>query len=612
MVFTNSIKNRNDFFHGVKAQRVGNLYIDRAVFPNNVTVFLVTVPTADNGKEVFFSECKKYVKTSIDTAWEEASFEPPRGDVFIDFATADVVRSVKFADKAAEVPGFYAPVTLKLRAANLSDVESIASSKVSSVKAVKLAIADGASTAVKELGAVTQEGEYVIKAVIIGRNGDEITREIRFNVYKPIAIPAVGSRTPSSLGKAIYLNAQAPDFKVDFPKISGGKSVTWKRNGKKFDPEKDNVFTADSKVVAEILGFDGKVRTQDFIIKAEVIKFWAKANNQDLLPENSMKTVSGKAPFKVIFTSNNKASGAKWYRDDTAFTPNANGDVFEQSAIVRCDYKGQRLFVEVMVSAAPATPKPQPVKPDPKPQPVKSVKKPSKPLELDKVTLAADGTRLTAENGTYTVTLGEGESSVAVKFHFVYACTFNVKIKDDRRQLANASEWKNSFSAGENTVEFTDGKNTITCKVVVEEAEVITPPPAPDDYTWLYIIIGIAIAGGVGFFIFKRLGSRDIMLEMDGETYSKTLGVGEYKIDQTMFPECKDSFTIYITMEKVDGDKNYYVKFKLEHDWQLEAGYNLQTLNEGLSDELAVGSDEYTIRTSGGEEMKLRIFLKDN
>ena len=608
VVITNSKINRDRFFNSNKSQRVGKLDIEKVIFPNNVKAFLVTLPQVNSCGEQGFkdNECPKYVIRGLSTAWKETSFEPPRGDVFIDFQSSSVTKSVKVGDKTQSVV-IYAPVDVKLRATNLSNVEEISTSGIATAfKAGKVTVENGKRSADKNLGTIKDPGDYRLNVSIYGCNGEEIKQQILFTVAKPIILGDIGNKSKVDLGKTITLWAKAPDFKVQFPIISGAKDVVWKREGTKFDPVQENVFTAEAEVVAEINGVDGEKYEQKFSVRIEDIKFWAKANDT-LLGTGNDVSISVSKSSKVIFTSAS-SQGVKWYRGKDIFVPSKAGDRFEESTNISCKFEHKRkvteLFITILVES----------KTDGNAKPVKNKFEPPKPkFGLKKVSVG--NVELSAEAEKYTVS---DTTPVDVDFEFT-GKLFTVTAEREDGEFVDTSvkqkqKWSYQFDGTPVKFTFTgSGKVTVSCALEPKQegGDIVPIDNAGGDefpVVWVIIII-IAVAAAVGFFVFKLLGGKDIIVKFNDKECRK-FNLGKHKIDREVFSECSQSFTIELSMKKNDGDKDYYVKFILEHDWQLQSGYELLDLNSGSSAELRLG--KYKVIPAEGEEMELDFLTKED
>ena len=618
VVFTNSAINQEKFFNGNKAEKIGNLNIQKVLFPNNVKAYLVSLPgIASCGKNYFTkNECPKYVNYGLGTAWREPVCDPPGGTVSIKFDAADkVTKTIIFKEQEQDTPHFYAPVTLTLEGKELSDVASISSSKIGKIKGINVKVQAGKRDVSQCLGKIEQAGDYVITTIVNGRNGDRIERKISFKVHENIEVITDGKNASKTLRDVNY-TAKAPDFKVHFPKYKNIKQIAWKLNGKTFDPEKNNVFKQDATVVAELKGFDGVTRFQKYNVTADKdvsrkkttqpeivvptapkkvapapkkVDFLAKAN-KIVMSEKTGKEISkisGGYPFTVKFTVNPDAKGAKWYKGGKSFIPKSKGDKFYKTTEVRCEFNGAQRFVKIEVPE----------------------------LELTGITSNNTEIPLTDDH-VYIIKLSKGKTEAVITFTF-NGSGFTV---DDNEEPVTENEWQHSFKSGETKITFYREGKQIVCRVVVEKEEkkIVVPPDYQGggddpDYTWVIVVI-IVILVVVGIVVLvRKLGGSKIQLELDGEVYGKTIAPGEYVIDQNMFQGCKDAFTIYLTMTKGDDYKDYFVKFKLNRDWELEdSRRNSLSLNDGESDELEVRGEEYTIYTSNGDSMKFRVDVKDN
>ena len=251
-------------------------------------------------------------------------------------------------------------------------------------------------------------------------------------------------------------------------------------------------------------------------------------------------------------------------------------------------------------------PEPKPVvKPEPKPvvkpepKPIVKPKPAVNTLVLESV--KAGDKKIEPENEVYNIRLKDDQRSVTLVFEF------NLPVIFEGGTPSNSVS--KALGAGEQELEFrtADGKSEkVKINVTAGEIEIIPPPPpAP---IWPWIVLGIVVAAAVVGVIaaLKILGGRifELSLSVDGGEYKKLerpLGPGRRRIDESVFEGCLDEFTVILSREKSeDGEVLPKIVFELPQGWSLSYSSGACGLNNGISESLPVGHDEYVLTTPKG------------
>ena len=235
-------------------------------------------------------------------------------------------------------------------------------------------------------------------------------------------------------------------------------------------------------------------------------------------------------------------------------------------------------------------------------------------LKLESVT--ANNSPITADDdGKYKFTLKKGVKKA--QFSFTLNQSAEMTVNDTTEPGEKTSSWDKEFAAGEHTVVFRDGEMSLEVKISVEKGiekthgGEIEPPPDPD-YTWLFILLGVAVLAGGAFAAKMIFGGKIFVLELavNMNEYAKAPPVakGRHRISSSMFPDCLGEFTVELAREKREGEEVQTLVFELPSDWTLSASGHSCELDNGRSKTFDIGHDEFELTTPDGS-MKFKVTL---
>lgn len=447
------------------------------------------------------------------------------------------------------------------------------------------------------------DGRHEIVVTCIGKDNQEKEFKCVIVVHEDFEIDVKGQKANSiNKEKTIFLDKP---FKLAQILIKGIDRYQWTKNGSPFSFNSDTVFQDNDQLELSFTGKDGRNYKQQYRIRR--VALIAKAGAKEM-------TADGKAQIKLskgasIRFSSVPENNVTWKRNGKTFSAKENQH-FTQNETVECSYKAPngsllKRSIKITVDKTAAVPK---------------ISQPE--WKLEKVTVYDNGDEIKPNGSNYKYQLPKKKNSVSLTFKFNISSKGTVEIKgknETKTENFVSNEHSLIFKPGEYTLSFKSGTKTIDCVVEIEAEEVeeayqetAPPPPPSTPIPWgtIFLIIAILAAAIVGFVLYKKFSNKIFKIELNGETASRLFGPGEYKIDQNIFPDCEESFTIYLSLSKQEDSVSYLVKFKLPATWTLEVNGYLQTLDNGVSDEIPVASDEYTIKTDD-KEMFLKISLDE-
>ena len=339
--------------------------IHKADYPNNVRVFLVNIPgTGSSGERLFKPQTiKERVNAGMEAAWKSTVYEPPQAALSFDFTqNGELVKSYNLTKDMGSKPvfGVYAPAVLKLNAQNAFAVERINISGSAGINNTECDMTGGKKCC-KDIANLKTRGIYTVKAEVIGQNGDSYTHSFSFEVFAPLIFDVKAkAKSDAEINKQV-IKGKAPlviNFAVRVSNADG--EPEWYRNGKKFNPDTDNVFNADAKVECRVKGLDGRVYTKSFEVKIVApaeLKFSAKANNIELIAGKTVK-IEGEKTVLVTFSSN-KDKKVRWERNGRRFAPGTQAVRFDKSEKVKCIYTDNGKQIEYAVDIVVTIPPPE-------------------------------------------------------------------------------------------------------------------------------------------------------------------------------------------------------------------------------------------------------------
>lgn len=365
VVITNSNVGQKTFFGKQSSTLLAPQQLDvhRADFPNNVRVFLINLPAVSrSGKRIFqTTTARERINLGMNAAWNAVIYEKPRFSMLLDLCQNGVtVNSCKVAATDADkksLPGVYAPAKVKLNVLSAVAVRQINVRVSDDIANKEFKFSDGENSMNKEIVSLGTPGTYTIYTEVIGKNGDVHNCTTKFNVFRQMKFEVSLNNAKVKTDKKI-VKGYAPlkvAFATNISNVEGYPE--WSKNGKKFDPYKENIFNENATVVCKVKGCDGKIYSKTFeiqILKKE-FEFKAAANSV-ALGKNGVSKISGLRPFAVKFEANTDKNTV-WFRNNKRFVPGRNAVIFNNSEVVKCIYtengRNTELYINVNVIIPP-------------------------------------------------------------------------------------------------------------------------------------------------------------------------------------------------------------------------------------------------------------------
>lgn len=343
-VITNSDIGKSSFFGQRKVSQVNpnepDIGLSKAKFERNVQVFLIHLPNSGSSSEEHFRRniLRERISKGLAAAWNTIIYDPPQFELAAEMVSGknNQKQELVFAETSrSDIPKFYAPITLSYRVRNLAAVKSLVITGDNGIESVTREIKPAEKNIFLPVGNLTQSGIYRITAEVTGRNGDVVTRNIRFQICPPLVIN-IAANQEKVKQEITTLRGEAP-FKVNFlVTTSGNEKITWLKNGKPFNQNRDNVFNQNALVECQVTGLDGQIYSRRFKIEiVAVLK--ATANGKEFAPGQNTSVLPVQEGSKVKFEASLK--NVQWYRDGKQFQPDVQ-NVFNRDSLIECRYTG--------------------------------------------------------------------------------------------------------------------------------------------------------------------------------------------------------------------------------------------------------------------------------